>query len=153
MTLEPVTLPILLAVLADVWPTQAAEIAAHQQPGEYLPEYAKRLLTGSVLSHVWRDAAGVPVACAGWILLDEHTATSWMFHTTAGLQQAPAFVRVVRRAMRQMGKAGVTRFEATTLEHAGSARWYRAFGMARERELIGAGAHGETLALYARGGM
>lgn len=138
----------VMEVLGNVWQAQAPEIVASMREQEGLTGYAERLLKDSVISHVWVDADGYPYAVGGWILTGRHEACSWLFHTPTGLDKAPAIIRIIRRTMRNMKSAGVHRFEAVTIENEATERWYRAFGMHRERYLDNWGTNGETMALY-----
>ncbi len=152
MRLIKPTLDDMLHVLTFVWRQQLPEVMASMEKGEHVEDYAKRLLSQSVLSHTWLDEDGHPYAVGGWIMTDRDVVASWLFHTEAGLTSPTAILKVVRRAMQNMRTAGVHRFEAVTMENNHSERWYSVMGFRRERYIEGAGSNGETMALYVNEG-
>lgn len=150
MLIERPTDADVMFVINHAWSGQHAELAAMRRADESMSQYAERLVRMSAITHaLYRD--GIPYCVGGMWLEGRDVAGTWLIHTEEALAYHPYIVLAVRRLMRSMANlAGVTTFQATTLEHDKTQRFYRALGMNKVRDLPGEGANGETLALYER---
>lgn len=153
MLIERPTDADVMFVLNNAWSGQHAELAAMRRPQESMSEYAQRMVRMSAITHaLYRES--VPYCVGGMWLEGRHVAGTWLIHTEEALQYHPYIVLAVRRLMRNMAKlADVHTFQATTLEHEKTARFYKALGMSKVCDLPGEGTNGETLALYERRGV
>jgi len=152
MHLDQPTPQDLAEVVANAWDPQRAEIAAFCGPDETPLQYVARLDAKSVITHAlyYNDR---PYAVGGMWLEDRHTAGTWLIHTEQALEYYGYIIRAIRSMMKQMAVADIRVFQATTLEHERTQRFYLALGMHKVRDLPGEGVNGETLALYERWGV
>lgn len=96
-------------------------------------------------------ADGVPAVAGGFTRLRGQTFEGWMVGSIDGwANRWRDITRAVRWTMREQFRSGAHRIQIITLESRHEAcEWYEsALAMYKESTLVGAGAHGENLAMY-----
>lgn len=153
MRLVPVDLPSLMMLCGDARPDEMAQYQALTGRPWQRDAVAVDYFTRSGESFLLIDAAGNPVAAAGWEPIGRGVWQAWMVGTLDGWgKHWRSITKLCRMVMEHMLANGERRLQLCCLQSRYNARaWYaRGLKMHHEGDMTQFGAGGETASLYAR---